>query len=179
MTHLSFVDSVYRTETIHWFLCSCSCKFPNYFAFTLECYLDVTCSCCCFWLSSSCSFFIRKSGASRFLCFLVRNPCVRSGSLGHFQCCFKCLLRFHWYQNCIYTMLEMFGTDIEVQRTKERQKAGRNLEISSESLKNWATDRFFTAGNCPPRPWIIPFLHFSHATHKQFVNVERSIMGWK
>jgi len=34
-----FVGFVCRTETMHQFLCFCSCKFPNYFTFTLECYL--------------------------------------------------------------------------------------------------------------------------------------------
>jgi len=35
----NFIGFVCRTETMHRFLCSCSCKFPNYFAFTLGCYL--------------------------------------------------------------------------------------------------------------------------------------------
>jgi len=34
-----FIGFVCRTETMHRFLLSCSCKFPNYFAFTLGCYL--------------------------------------------------------------------------------------------------------------------------------------------
>jgi len=35
----TFVGSVCRIDTMHRFLCSCSCKFPNYFVFTHGCYL--------------------------------------------------------------------------------------------------------------------------------------------
>jgi len=44
---LSYFYSIcWWLETMHWFLCSCSCKFSNYFA--LISHLDVTCS-CHFW----------------------------------------------------------------------------------------------------------------------------------
>jgi len=59
---------------MHQFLCFCSCKIPNYFAFTLGCYL--------FWLflvqfknernvQLQLKFFIRKDRASGFHRFLV------------------------------------------------------------------------------------------------------------